>query len=364
MKILFIVTRGDVIGGASMHVLELASEMQRRGCDVTILLGPGDIVAQLAQQRQLQVIVEPLLLRQISPMHDLRCLVRLNGLLRQLQPDVVHLHSAKAGLLGRIVAKIQKIPVVYSVHGWSFSMYRGRRARGFRLLEKLLLPLTDKLVLVCKRDVKLAFDILGARSGQLALVHNGIAERPEASLVKDSSRCHVISVARFEEPKDQITLIKAMATISCGDWQLTLVGNGPTMAGCQQLAQELGLQQISFLGERADVADLLAQSDLFVLSSRSESLPVSVIEAMRAGLPVVATDVGGMTELVEDGVNGYLVAPGAVQSLGERLAGLIADPALRQRMGLEARSRYQQFFTLQDNGDRLLAIYRQLLEAR
>lgn len=364
MRILYIVTRGDVIGGASMHVLELAGEMQRRGCNVSILLGPGDIVAQLARQRDLHVIVEPLLLRQISPLHDLRCLFRFNRLLRQLQPDVVHLHSAKAGLLGRMVAKIQKIPVVYSVHGWSFSMYSGMKARGFRLLEKLLLPLTDKLVLVCKRDVKLACDILGARSGQIALVHNGIAERPESGLVKDSVPCRLISVARFEAPKDQITLVKAMATIPSGDWQLTLVGNGPTMAECQQLAIQLGLQQIEFLGERADVADLLAHSDVFVLSSRSESLPVSVIEAMRAGLPVVATDVGGMTELVKEGINGFLVEPGAVQCLGERLAGLIADPALRQRMGLESRSRYQQYFTLQDNGDRLLAIYRQLLEAR
>ncbi len=358
------VTRGDVIGGASMHVLELAGEMQRRGCNVSILLGPGDIVAQLAEQRGLNVLVEPLLLREISPWQDLQCLVRLNRLMRQIRPDVLHLHSAKAGLIGRIVAKIQRIPVVYSVHGWSFSVYQGMKARWFKLVERMLLPLTDALVLVCQRDVEIARGGLGAKDVQLALVHNGIAELSCTPVGIASQSCRLISVARFEEPKDQLTLVKAMATIPAENWQLTLVGSGPTMAECQKLAQELGLHQIRFLGERADVADLLAQSDLFVLSSRSESLPVSVIEAMRAGLPVVATDVGGMTELVIEGCSGFLVGPGDVQSLGERLAGLIADPALRERMGFEARNRYQQYFTLQENGNRLLGIYRQLLEAR
>ncbi|WP_348734475.1 glycosyltransferase family 4 protein [Rheinheimera texasensis] len=362
MKILYIVTRGDVIGGASMHVLELASEMQRRGCDVTILLGPGDIVAQLAQQRGLSIIVEPLLLRQISPMQDLRCFIRLSRLLRQLRPDVLHLHSAKAGLLGRVVAKLQRVPVIYSVHGWSFSMYQGKKARCFRWLERLLMPLTDQLVLVCQRDFNIARNLLGAKPAQLALVHNGIAECATLPKATDPSCCRLISVARFEDPKDQITLLKAMAGVAAQSWCLKLVGSGPTLQCCRQLAQELGLEQVEFLGERSDVVELLAQSDVFVLSSLSESLPVSVIEAMRAGLPVVATNVGGMAEMVADDLNGYLVAPQDVSHLGQCLGKLIAEPGLRQRMGAEARSRFEQFFTLHQNSTRILTLYRQLLE--
>ena len=363
MKILYIVTRGDVIGGASMHVLELAGEMQRRGCDVTILLGPGDIVANLAQQRGLSVIVEPLLLRQISPLQDLRCLIRLSRLLRQIRPDVLHLHSAKAGLLGRVVAKLHDVPVVYSVHGWSFSMYQGTKAKCFQWLERLLMPLTDQMVLVCQRDFNIARNLLGAKSSQLALVHNGIAEYVNLTKTADSSCCRLISVARFEDPKDQVTLLKAMTGVPTRNWQLKLVGSGPTQESCRLLAQELGLEQVEFLGERSDVAELLAQSDVFVLSSRSESLPVSVIEAMRAGLPVVATNVGGMAELVADGVNGYLVQTKDVNHLSQCLDKLIAEPGLRQRMGAEARSRFDQRFTLQQNGTRLLTLYCQLLEA-
>lgn len=363
MKILYVVTRGDVIGGASMHVLELAADMQRRGCDVTILLGPGDIVAQLAQQRGLTIIVEPMLLRQISPWHDLRCLLRLSRLLRQIKPDLVHLHSAKAGILGRIVARFHQIPVVYSVHGWSFSMYQGAMSRWFQRFERALLPLTDLLVLVCQRDIRIAVDMLGARPAQVHLVHNGIADLPATSFIADSAACRLISVARFEQPKDQATLLKALAQLPAAHWHLKLVGSGPMLEPCRQLALELGLTQVEFLGERADVADLLAQSDAFVLSSKSESLPVSVIEAMRAGLPVVATHVGGMAELVEDGVTGYLVEPQATVGLSQRLTALIEDPSLRRRMGTKARERYLQHFTLQQNGDRLFDLYLQLLEA-
>lgn len=363
MKILYIVTRGDVIGGASMHVLELASEMQRRGCDVTILLGPGDIVAQLAQQRGLSIIVEPLLLRQISPLQDLRCFIRLSRLLRQLRPDVLHLHSAKAGLLGRIVAKLQRVPVIYSVHGWSFSMYQGRKARCFQWLERLLMPLTDQLVLVCQRDLSIARTVLGAKPAQLALVHNGISEFEMQQKHADSTCCRLISVARFEDPKDQPTLLKAIAGVPHRNWHLQFVGSGPTLDSCRQLANELGLTEVEFLGERSDVAQLLAQSDVFVLSSLSESLPVSVIEAMRAGLPVIASEVGGMAELVADGENGYLVAPQDVSALRQRLHQLIAEPRLQQQMGAAARSRFEQFFTIEQNGSRLLSLYRQLLEA-
>lgn len=363
MKILYIVTRGDVIGGASMHVLELAGEMQRRGCDVTILLGPGDIVAQLAQQRGLHALIEPLLLREISPWQDLRCLFRLSRLLRQLRPDVLHLHSAKAGLLGRLVAKLHQIPVLYSVHGWSFSMYQGAKAYWFRVLERLLLPLTDKLVLVCQRDIRLATELLGAKANKLALVHNGIAELPLTHAPQDDRSCRLISVARFESPKDQMTLLNAVARLPELNWHLTLVGSGPTQPACRQLAENLGLRQIEFLGERADVPELLAEADVFVLASLSESLPVSVIEAMRAGLPVVATDVGGMSELIRDGSSGYLVKRGDAAELCDRLTLLIAEPKLRQDMGRQAQQQFGQHFTLQENGNKMHQLYQSLLEA-
>ncbi len=384
MKILYVVTRGDVIGGASMHVLELASEMQRRGAEVVLVLGPGQVVAELAARRGLPVITEPSLVRHIAPWHDLRCLWRLRKLMQQIKPDLVHLHSAKAGILGRLVARQLRIPVMYSVHGWAFSMSSGLTARAYQWLERRLLSFTDMLVLVCQRDLTLARQLAAGRKVRLALVHNGIdetsasCERPGrddfatsqlavSELAANESaasdlRCRLISVARFEAPKDHTTLLHALARLPAASWQLQLVGSGPLLAGCQQLAQQLGLSQIEFLGERQDVPALLQQADIFVLSSRSESLPVSVLEAMRAGLPVVATDVGGLSELVAP-QNGYLVPAGDRAALGDALAALITDSALRQQMGQQGACLFQTHFTLSQHAEKLHRLYLNMLEA-
>lgn len=377
MKILYIVTRGDVIGGASMHVLELASEMQRRGANVQLVLGPGQVVADLATKLGLPVVTEPSLVRHIAPWHDLRCLWRLRKLMQQFKPDLVHLHSAKAGILGRLVARQLRIPVMYSVHGWAFSMYQGLKAKGYQWLEQRLLPLTDILVLVCQRDLALARQLAAGRQVQLELVHNGIAEAsepascerpgrddaPGSQLPASGLRCRLISVARFEAPKDHATLLQALARLPADSWQLQLVGAGPLLAQSRQLARQLGLTQIEFLGERQDVPALLQQADIFVLSSRSESLPVSVLEAMRAGLPVVATDVGGMSELVMARQNGYLVPAADSKALAEALSILISDSALRRHMGQQGAHLFRTQFTLSQQAEKLQLLYRYLLEA-
>lgn len=358
MHILYIVTRGDVIGGASMHVLLLATEMQRRGHRVTVLIGKGDVVVNMAKQRGLHVIAEPTLLRQLAPITDVRCVFRLWQLMRQIRPDVVHLHSAKAGLVGRIAAKLVGLPVIYSVHGWAFSMYEGVASRWFQRIERWLIPLTDLLVLVCRRDLLLAEQLCPAAADRFRLVYNGIESI--ATQQNDSAaqhECRLLAVARFEEPKDQLTLIRACALLPEHGWRLTFVGAGPLLPACQQLTTELDLPQIEFLGERNDVAALLAQSDVFVLPTKSESLPLSVLEAMRAGLPVIASNVGGVAELVEQGVNGFLVEAENVQDMSERLLSLLNNVELRRRMGQQARLRFEKQFTLRHQCDKIAALY-------
>lgn len=363
MHILYMVTRGDVIGGASMHVIELAEEMQRLGHQVTLLIGRGEVVAALAQSRGLPVVVEDLLLRNIVPLTDLRCLLRLRKLIQQLKPDLIHLHSAKAGLLGRLAAKSVGVPVVYSVHGWAFNMYSGLLARVYRQLENWLLPLTDALVLVCQRDLLIAEQMKGARAIQLAMVHNGITDNTLQAHFADCHPVRLICVARFEAPKDQATLLQALALLPSYAWQLTLVGDGPTQAQCRRLAEELGLTQVIFAGERSDVPALLQQADVFVLTSLSESLPLSVLEAMRAGLPVIASDVGGMSELVEHGSTGFLVPTADPHALADLLKQLLVDPSLRSRMGGAARQRFSDHFTLAEQGRRFAALYTQIAGA-
>lgn len=361
MRILYIVTRGDVIGGASMHVLELAAEMLRRGHQVTLLIGPGEVVARLAVQRGLTVIVEPALTREISLLNDVRCLFKFIFLIKRLNPAVIHLHSAKAGLLGRLAARVFRIPTVYSVHGWAFNMYRGIFATCYQYIERTFMRLTNLLVLVCQSDVTHAKHLGLPANFNMCLVHNGIADNQQQAQPGSKSLFRIICVARFEEPKDQQTLLHALSLLTDDNWQMTFVGSGPNLQKCKELANELELANIVFAGERDDVPNLLQESDIFVISSKSESLPVSVIEAMRAALPVVATNVGGMSELIDSERTGWLVPPGDAAALAGKIQFLMSNPGICLSMGLAGRQKYCDQFTLKQQCDKLEALYYELM---
>jgi glycosyltransferase involved in cell wall biosynthesis len=164
-------------------------------------------------------------------------------------------------------------------------------------------------------------------------------------------------VARFIEGKDHDLLLRAFARIPKGP-RLRLVGDGPTRATVESLAHELGIQeQVDFLGNRDDVASLLATSDVFVLASRSEMLPISILEAMRAGLPVIASDVGGVGEAIAHNENGFLVPSGSVSALAQALTDLTNDHAIRLRMGQAGRQRFTRQFLSSSMQERTRRIY-------
>jgi glycosyltransferase involved in cell wall biosynthesis len=165
-------------------------------------------------------------------------------------------------------------------------------------------------------------------------------------------------VARFEEPKDHAALLRAMASLRGLDWELELVGDGPLESSSRALAAKLGIaDRVRFAGYCPDVAEALGRAQIFVLSSRSEALPRSVLEAMRAGLPVVAGDAGGLPETIENGANGILTPRGSHEALAVAVAKLIEDGGLRLRLGAAARVTYEQRFRLELMIEKTAAIY-------
>jgi glycosyltransferase involved in cell wall biosynthesis len=169
-------------------------------------------------------------------------------------------------------------------------------------------------------------------------------------------------VARFSEQKDHASLLRALHGHSDGAWNLELIGGGPGLPSVQETTVALGLQgHIHFTGEVHDVPARLAKSSLFVLASKWEGLPRSIIEAMRAGLPIVASDVGGVHELVEDSVTGYLVPSGDVTLLRQRLQELVESPALRKEMGLAGRRRFEEQFQFETMFQKTLGVYEEVI---
>ena len=283
--------------------------------------------------------------RQIHPWHDARALVELVRLCRQVRPDVVHSHSSKMGVLGRLAAWVARVPVrVLTVHGWSFAAYDGLAGRLFLWIERLMRPLTTAVVCVAEetREQGLAAQTCDPR--RTVVIPNAVDVRSFRRASGGSRKARIIGIGRFAYPKDFTTLLEALARVR-SPCQTVLAGDGPALPAVAAALQKDGLsERVELLGARADIPELLAGSDVFVLSSRSEGFPVSILEAMAAGLPVVATDVGGVAEAVENGETGCLVPAADPEALARALERLVSDADLRRRLGAAGRARALRLF--------------------
>ena len=367
MKIVYIVTRADEIGGVQIHVRDLGAALLARGHEVQILAGSGTALPEQLAARGVPFCEVPDLVRPIAPLSDLRAILQLRRQLRELGPDLVSTHSSKAGWLGRVAGRGLGIPILFTAHGWAFTEgVPGLQRRLYALAERLAAPFADHIVTVSDYDRRLALAYRVAPAAKLTRVHNGIldlADPPRDGPAPDPSRPpRLVMVGRFSEQKDQDTLLRALARLSDLPWSLDLVGGGPREPEVQALAAELGLApRVRFLGVRDDVDRILTGADLFALISRWEGLPRSILEAMRNALPVVACDVGGVAEAVSEGETGFVVPPGDVDRLVARLRPLLGDPELRRRMGAAGRRRFEAGFRFEQMLDNTLAIYERML---
>ncbi|HKU63247.1 MAG TPA: glycosyltransferase family 4 protein [Gemmatimonadales bacterium] len=364
MRIAYLVTRADPIGGAQIHVRDLALSVRDHGHHPAIITsGQGPLIDGF-RQAGIPVYVLRHLTAPIRPVSDVRALREVRAALAEVRPDLVAAHSSKAGILGRLAGRSLRIPVVFTVHGWAFTPgVPGPRAAVYRRLERMVGPLASRLITVSEFDRRLALDARIAQPDRIVTVHNGMPD-VASDLRADPTRTppRIVMVARFEPQKDHATLIRALGGLAAQPWELDLIGEGPGMPDIRALASELGIgDRIRFLGQRMDVQRLLAQAQVATLITNWEGLPLSILEAMRAGLPVVASDVGGIGETIREGETGYLVGRGAVDRVRDRIGRLLAEPALRGNMGAAGRSLYERQFTLEHCVTRTLAVYQSVV---
>lgn len=366
MNLAYMITRTQA-GGAQVHLLDLVTGF-RRAAAITVLAGSEDGEGHLgAALKGLGTRFEMLTrLRQpIRPAADLAAFFECRRILRRMRPDLLHCHSSKAGVIGRLAARALQIPTIFTAHGFAFSpgVPPARRLVAL-MMEALGGRVGDAIIAVSNYDKELAVRHHVASPDRIRVVHNGVPDVAERAS-PDRSPPKVIMVGRFARQKDQALLIRALAPLQGLPWECTFVGEGPTEVSCRALAKALGLDgRMHFLGTRGDVPRLLAEHQVLVLASNWEGLPLSVLEAMRAGLPVVASDVGGTREAVVDGETGYLVPRGDVEALKDRLERLLGDPDLRKRMGLAGRTRYERNFTVELMLRGTWEVYREVLGAR
>jgi glycosyltransferase involved in cell wall biosynthesis len=387
VKVLRVIARLNV-GGPALHVAYLTAGLADRGYDTTLVAGTiarGEESMEFVADAH-NVRIEPLdeLHREISPIRDLRAIVRLAQLIRRERPTILHTHTAKAGAVGRIAALLARDArppiVVHTFHGHVLRGYFGRiMTFGFRTLERWLARTTTSLIAVSPevRDDLVALHV--APASKFAVVRLGIdlgdrvanddAQRRETrrqmGLREDA---FVVGwVGRMTAVKRTESVVQALQGLVERDVDafVVLVGDGPDRAHLERYAHELGvIKRCLFLGYQEEVARFYDAIDVLLLPSINEGTPVSVMEALAAGRPVVATRVGGVPDVVRDGVDGFLVDPDAPDALAERLAELAADPQRRAQMGEAGRARVLERYAVERLVDDVDRLYRTLLAER
>lgn len=359
-RVLLVITRGER-GGAQIHVHDLVLGLRDR-VDFTVVLGEAGFLAPALERAGIAVELEPALVREIDPQRDLAALRGIRRRIQELRPHLVHTHSTKAGLLGRLAAWSRGVPVVHTAHAWSFSDGLSWKRKSWAIpVEAVAGRMTDRFITVSDADREVGTRWGVAREAQVRVIHNGVPDgAPMARPGETEGPPVVAMVARMAPPKDHALMLEAMAGLSA-PWELWFIGDGPDRGALEARARSLGVhERVRWWGVRADVPALLAQAHVFALISRQEGFPLAILEGMRAGLPVVASDVGGVAEAVRDAETGFLVPRGEAAVLRERLGSLLTDPELRVRLGDRARNEFVTRFSVQTMLDATERVYREL----
>jgi glycosyltransferase involved in cell wall biosynthesis len=360
MRVLYLVTRAD-LGGAQVHILDLLRGLRN---EVNAAVGVGETGFFTDAVRDLGVpyYVIPDLVHPMSPLRDCRALGQVKRLIQRLNPDVVHSHTSKAGVIGRLAARAAGVPSVFTAHTWCFAEGTSWKWRLFGIpAERIAGWFGSAIINVSQANRRLALRYRVADPRKILTIWNGVpdsAYRAEPGSNRKGGVPTIAMVARCVEQKNQKLLLDVLSKTP-GRARAVFIGDGPRLPALEQEARRLGIgDYVEFLGRRSDVAEILAKAHIFALPTHWEGLPLSILEAMRAGLPVVASDVGGVSEAVVDGDTGFLVPRGDDLMFHRRMAELVADPELRQRMGSAGRDRYQRIFTVEQMLRNTLEVFR------
>lgn len=363
-RILYIVTRADH-GGAQVHLLNLALLMRDR-FEVHLAVGEEGFLTDACRAAGITVHIVQHLRRTQRIIGDLKGAWLIYKLLRTVKPDLIHVHTFKAGFVGRLAGRMAGIPAVYTIHAWLWGTQAVSKIASWCAvpLERLAAYWCERVITVSKAGEKLVLQNRITAPEKVVTVYNGIADLSLPRTSDQNPRPVITMVARFTAGKDYSCLIKAFALLY-REAELWLIGDGETRPAMEQLATDLKLgDRVRFLGEREDVPQLLSKSDVFVLSSDSEQFPISILEAMRAGVAVLASDVGGVREAVVAGMTGLLFSRSDVMALRDALRRVLDDDAFRMRLGQEGRARFKRHFEAFEMANETYRHYVQILLKR
>ena len=380
IRVLQVITR-LIVGGAQETVLDMATLLNEEIFQIVILSGPqtgseGSLIEE-GRLKGLNITILPSLVRQINPLLDLKALWQMVMYLRKNRYAIVHTHSSKAGILGRLAAKLAGAPVIiHTVHGWSFHDHMPKAIKfAYIFLERFCARFTDALIVVTDRDEQKGLQAGIGKRNQYHKIRSAIPlhDFDPDQIDRDSIRRDLSiptdtlvlgTVGRFSAQKNPLEWITVAEKISreIPNCRFLMVGDGPLLPQVKSILREKNLaEKFIFPGIQRNVPQVLSVMDVFLLTSLWEGLPRVIPQAMLMRLPVVATRVDGSSEIIEDGVNGFLCAPGDVDSLAERCLRLLKEPNLRQEISRRGSEIAQKDFDLEQMIAQIADLYNYFL---
>lgn len=347
MKILQVITRSE-LGGAQTVVAQLANKLSRDN-DVILVAGEGDGKLWDIVNNDVQKCFCPHLRRKVSVIDDLLAIRELRKIYKQTRPDIIHLHSSKAGTLGRIVFPRKKI--VYTVHGFD----------SIRLAFRKFLPIERLLQHFCSAVVGVSeYDSCNLRSegikNNVVTIYNGITKPDSMGLapieIMNTYRKIILSIARVSPPKRPDLFIKIARLLP--EYGFIWVGNQEDMSGYDLP------ENCHFVGNRYNAGAYCSMADIFVLLSDYEGLPMTIIEAMSFGKPIISSNVGGVSEIVHDGENGYLL-PNDASAFAEKIRFLIENNEVYASMSETSEKMFHERMNIEKMIGGYMKIYNSLL---
>lgn len=360
IKILYIITKLE-LGGAQKQLVSLLRHIDKEKYSLLLFTASDGLLLEEAMSiKGVQVQVSHFLERPINLFKDMLSLAEMYRFIKKNRIDIVHTHSSKAGLLGRIAARLARVQtIVHTVHGWSFNDFQSFAQRKlFISLERLCARFTHRFIVVCEHDRQKGLVNRIGTQEQYTLIRYGIkyeefetkvpAIRRTLGIRDDDLAIGMVSCFKPQKSPLDFVRLAHLVRQSLPNATFVLVGDGVLRNSVRKLTHALGLdRRIILAGWRSDMPAVLSAIDVFVLTSLWEGLPIAVLEAMAASRPVIATDTGGIAELIVEGKTGFLVKPRDVKTMSEKVSLLLRDARMRDATARNAKRRLGDDFRLE-----------------
>lgn len=378
IKVCHIITKLE-LGGAQQNTLYTIEHLDKERFAPVLISGKGGILDTEAHVISgTKVYFANNLVREINPIKDLLAIIELWALLKKEKPDIVHTHSSKAGILGRWAAKLSGTPVIiHTFHGFGFNDFQKSLMKYlFVFLEKITAKITDKLIAVSKNNIEKGIKYGIGYPEKYTLIRSGIDIKKYTNFTADKNTKKkelgispeekvITTIGPFKPQKNLSDFINAAKQISekFRNCKFLIIGDGEQKSYLEKLINESMLQdKVKILGWRRDIPEILAVSDIFILTSLWEGLPRSVLEAMSSGLPVIANEVDGVEEVIRNNENGFLTKPFEIEKTSEYAVKLLNDDKSAKSFGLKAKEAIDKQFDIDYMVEQQDELYKSLLQ--